>query len=47
MVVWGDKWEGKYAPIIALEVHLFEKGNHPAMLSNQNAFFEITKEKIK
>ena len=30
----------------SLDVHLFEKGNHPAILSNKNEFFEIVKKKI-
>lgn len=29
-----------------LEIYLFEKGNHPAMLSNKKEFFEIIKRKI-
>lgn len=29
-----------------LEIHLFEKGNHPAILSNKKHFFELIKEKI-
>ncbi len=29
-----------------LDIHLFEKGNHPAILSNKNEFFEIIKKKI-
>jgi len=29
-----------------LEIHLFEKGKHPAMLSNKEAFFERVKAKI-
>ena len=31
----------------ALEIHMFERGNHPAMLSNKKEFFEIIKQKIK
>jgi pimeloyl-ACP methyl ester carboxylesterase len=30
----------------SLEIHLFDEGNHPAMLSNKNEFFEIIKRKI-
>lgn len=29
-----------------LEIHLFEKGKHPAMLSNKDAFFEFIKSKF-
>ena len=29
-----------------LEIHLFEKGNHPAMLSNHEAFFKIITENL-
>lgn len=29
-----------------LEIHLFEKGNHPAMLSNRDEFFKMIRDKI-
>lgn len=29
-----------------LEIHLFEKGNHPAMISNKKAFFNLIKNHI-
>ncbi|MDD3915430.1 MAG: GNAT family N-acetyltransferase [Bacteroidales bacterium] len=29
-----------------LEIHMFEKGKHPAMLTNKNDFYEIVKKKI-
>lgn len=29
-----------------LEIHLFEEGNHPAMLSNKDEFFELIRDKI-
>lgn len=29
-----------------LDIHLFEKGGHPAMLSNEEEFFEIVKKEI-
>ncbi|PWE01430.1 alpha/beta fold hydrolase [Marinilabilia rubra] len=29
-----------------LEIHLFDKGNHPAMLSNANEFYQIVKREI-
>jgi valacyclovir hydrolase len=31
----------------SLEIHLFDKGNHPAMLTNKDEFLELIKEKIK
>jgi len=30
----------------SLEIHLFNEGNHPAMISNKNDFFEIVRNKI-
>ena len=30
-----------------LEVHLFETGNHPAILSNKDEFYSLTREKLK
>lgn len=30
----------------ALDIHLFEQGKHPAMLSNKKAFFELVKERV-
>ena len=30
-----------------LEIHLFEEGDHPAILSNKDAFFNLIKDKIK
>jgi len=30
-----------------LEIHLFKKGGHPAMLSNKDAFFELLKDIIR
>ena len=30
----------------SLEIHLFEKGNHPAMISNKCEFFKIIKQRI-
>lgn len=30
----------------SLEIHLFEEGNHPAIISNKKEFLEIIKEKI-
>jgi hypothetical protein len=29
-----------------IEIHLFEKGNHPAMISNKDEFLKIIKNKI-
>ncbi len=31
----------------SLEIHLFEKGYHPAMLSNKNVFLDLLKQRIK
>ncbi len=31
----------------SLEIHLFEKGNHPAMISNKEAFLELLKDRLK
>lgn len=30
-----------------LKIHLFNNGNHPAMLSNKNEFFDLVKQRIK
>ncbi len=30
-----------------LDIHLFERGNHPAMLSNKKEFFDLVKERLK
>ncbi len=30
-----------------LEIHMFKKGKHPAMLTNKNDFYELVKSKIK
>ncbi|MBI9063736.1 MAG: alpha/beta hydrolase [Marinilabiliaceae bacterium] len=30
----------------SLEIHLFEKGNHPAMISNKREFYKIIKQRI-
>jgi len=29
------------------DIYLFESGNHPAMLSNKNEFFELIRNKIQ
>jgi len=30
-----------------LNIHMFETGSHPAMLSNKDAFYELVKERIE